>query len=137
MACFLVPAAEAAVVSVITKATHNDDSDNAQMICKVPLARKLHWLTYLLLGGTILLTFEHMWHGEIVPWFPFLTAASDPTASSAMLKEMPFSRPIAAALFHLGERRGFSVEEARYYSLSYHFCRRFQHSLLVCPCPQG
>ncbi|MCR4784976.1 MAG: hypothetical protein K6A35_10795 [bacterium] len=88
MACFLVPAAEAAVVSVITKATHNDDSDNAQMICKVPLARKLHWLTYLLLGGTILLTFEHMWHGEIVPWFPFLTAASDPTASSAMLKEM-------------------------------------------------
>ena len=27
-------------------------------------------------------------HGEIVPWFPFLTAASDPAEASVMISEM-------------------------------------------------
>ena len=38
--------------------------------------------------GTIALLVEHMWHGEIVPWFPFLTAMSDPADTDTMLVEM-------------------------------------------------
>ena len=42
----------------------------------------------MLWGGSALLAFEHVWHGEIVPWFPFLTAAGDPANTSEMLHEM-------------------------------------------------
>ena len=28
----------------------------------------------MLWGGSALLAFEHIWHGEVVPFFPFLTA---------------------------------------------------------------
>ena len=42
----------------------------------------------MLWGGSALLAFEHVWHGEIVPWFPFLTAASDPAEASVMISEM-------------------------------------------------
>jgi len=36
----------------------------------------LGWLTNMLWGGSLLLAFEHVWHGEETPWFPFLTAAA-------------------------------------------------------------
>ena len=39
-------------------------------------------------GGTILLAFEHIWHGEVVPWFPFLTAMSNPADAAEMFHEM-------------------------------------------------
>jgi len=42
----------------------------------------------MLWGGSGLLAFEHVWHGEVVPWFPFLTAASDPADAAEMLHEM-------------------------------------------------
>ncbi|MDD2214647.1 MAG: hypothetical protein PHR21_08955 [Oscillospiraceae bacterium] len=42
----------------------------------------------MLWGGSALLAFEHIWHGEVVPWFPFLTAATDPSDRAAMLHEM-------------------------------------------------
>ena len=32
--------------------------------------------------------FEHIWHGEVEPWFPFLTAANNPADFGAMLHEM-------------------------------------------------
>ena len=35
-----------------------------------------------------MLAFEHLWHGEIVPWFPFLTAAGNPEDMSEVLHEM-------------------------------------------------
>lgn len=55
---------------------------------KTPFSRKLKWLSNMLWGGSALLAFEHLWHGEIVPWFPFLTAAGDPASASEMLYEM-------------------------------------------------
>ena len=55
---------------------------------KIPLSRKLKWLNYMLLGGVVLLMFEHVWHGEVVPWFPFLTAMSDPADAAEMFSEM-------------------------------------------------
>ena len=41
---------------------------------KIKFSTKLGWLNKLLWGGSALLAFEHVWHGEIIPTFPFLTA---------------------------------------------------------------
>ncbi len=59
-----------------------------QPAVKIPFSRKLKWLRNMLWGGAILLMFEHVWHGEVVPWFPFLTAAADPADAAEMLREM-------------------------------------------------
>ena len=96
MACFLVSAAEALVVTGIEKAEEKKEKveiesgkiDAAVEPVKVPLSRKLKWLTWMLWGGAILLCYEHIWHGEVVPWFPFLTAMNDPGDTAEMLHEM-------------------------------------------------
>lgn len=94
MACFLISAAEAIVVTAVEKheekksAAVDHKTAKANRAAGIPMSRKLKWLGNLLWGGTILLAFEHIWHGEIVPWFPFLTAMSDPTDAAEMLHEM-------------------------------------------------
>ena len=98
MACFLVPTAEAAVVTAIRKAEEHKNpssvgevkaSEHVESIeGENPIARKLHWLTNMLWGGSVLLAFEHIWHGEVVPWFPFLTAMNDPGDAAEMFHEM-------------------------------------------------
>lgn len=98
MACFVVPAVEAIATVVAAKAvkskeenealTLHHDNEVIEQSVKIPFSRKLRWLTNLLFGGSVLLAFEHLWHGEVVPWFPFLTAASDPASASEMLHEM-------------------------------------------------
>ncbi|MCI5750934.1 MAG: hypothetical protein MR038_00415 [Oscillospiraceae bacterium] len=91
MACFLVPAAEAVVTTVIAKAVKTHEaksetvSDNSD---KITLSHKLGRLSGFLWGGSGLLAFEHLWHGEISPVFPFLTAAGDPEAMSVVIHEM-------------------------------------------------
>ena len=99
MACFLIPAAEAAVVTVATRVMASKEKAPARVkvqgsthtVEKIPFSRKLKWLTNLLWGGALLLAFEHLWHGEISPVFPFLTAASDPVSTAEMLQEMSTS----------------------------------------------
>ena len=100
MACFLVSAAEAAIVTVATQIVlahenkllpqfkRESEANSAHKAEKVPFSRKLRCLSNLLWGGSALLAFEHVWHGEVVPWFPFLTAASNPADASVMLHEM-------------------------------------------------
>ena len=100
MACFLVPGTEAVVVTAAalllkkyeqrkTRISLKADGDSADAPKGAGFSRKLFWLASLLWGGVILLAFEHLWHGEIVPFFPFLTAASQgPAAVSDMLSEM-------------------------------------------------
>ena len=98
MACFLVPTAEAIVTTVITKTAkekknYTDVSAEAgaeitEKPAKMPFVRKLRWLSNMLWGGAVLLCFEHLWHGEVVPFPPFLTAASDPADTAVMLHEM-------------------------------------------------
>ena len=93
MACFLVPTAEALVISAVNKAQSakekkQETGAEAAKADKIPFSRKLRWLTNLLWGGSFLLAFEHVWHGEVVPFFPFLTAASNPEDASEMLHEM-------------------------------------------------
>jgi len=77
MACFLVPMALAIITTLIQKTAKN-------------LAEKLKlWLLNALLwGGVILLALEHVWHGEVTPWPPFLTAMATPADIPAMLHEM-------------------------------------------------
>lgn len=80
MACFTVPAAEAIITTVAQKVLKKSKGDN-------PFITKLGWLNKMLWGGSALLAFEHVWHGEVVPFFPFLTAVKDGEASE-MLHEM-------------------------------------------------
>ena len=104
MACFLVSAAEAIVVKVVEKGVEKKEtktqSDNIQVEekYKIPFSRKLKWLTRMLCGGAVLLAFEHIWHGEVVPWFPFLTAMSDPADAAEMFHEMATVGVVMAAL---------------------------------------
>lgn len=112
MACFIVPGAEAVVTTVITKIVenkeHKKNKENEQKnnllsynnaidtevteatnnINRLPFSKKLKWLNNMLWGGTTLLAFEHLWHGEITPWFPFLTAAGNPQDAAQMFHEM-------------------------------------------------
>ncbi len=100
MACFAVPGAEAIVVTAAAVLLKKYEQKKAQVrlsaggapaqtAAQTGFARKLFWLADLLWGGVILLAFEHLWHGEVVPFFPFLTAATEgPAAVSEMLGEM-------------------------------------------------
>lgn len=87
MACFLVSAAEAAIVTVAEKAVEKNGAAHVEE-AGVPFTKKLKWLSNMLWGGSALLAFEHIWHGEVVPWFPFLTAMSSPADTAEMLAEM-------------------------------------------------
>ena len=100
MACFLVPATEAVITTVITIATkkkESKESDKTVSISmpdgtveerkKIKFSTKLGWLNAMLWGGSALLAFEHLWHGEISPFFPFLTAVKTGEVAD-MLKEM-------------------------------------------------
>lgn len=92
MACFLVPAAEAVVTTVATKIIEKKELTEVNEITinenKEKLSTKLHRLNNLLWGGTVLLAFEHVWHGEVTPFFPFLTAAGNPADTAEMISEM-------------------------------------------------
>lgn len=98
MACFIVPAVEAVVTTIAAKVIEKKElkSETASQIGdeaivstpRISFARKIKWLRNLLWGGSALLAFEHVWHGEVVPWFPFLTAAADPADAVEMLHEM-------------------------------------------------
>ncbi len=98
MACFLIPTAEAIVTTVVRKVSEKKEKQPEETeslldgipekASRIPFSRKLKWLSNLLWGGSALLAFEHVWHGEVVPWFPFLTAAANPEDAAEMLHEM-------------------------------------------------
>ena len=95
MACFLVSTAEAVVVKIAEKVVAKKELEasgknegDAGLKAVIPMNVKLKWLSRMLFGGSILLLFEHIWHGEIVLWFPFLTAMSDSGDVAEMLKEI-------------------------------------------------
>jgi len=60
MACVVVPTAAAMVITVIGK--------------KVPEKYHMNWLNSMMWGGAVMLAIEHIAHGEIVLYPPFLTA---------------------------------------------------------------
>ncbi len=127
MGCFLVPATEAVITTIATKIVQKreaankyaditrDETENisnavvtletknegSEKLQKLPFSAKMKWLNKLLWGGSGLLAFEHIWHGEVTPWFPFLTAAGDPDSTAEMLNEMSTVGVSMAALVTL------------------------------------
>lgn len=107
MACFLVLAAEAVVTTLAAKLLKSREKarnveirlpdGSVETATRVPFSTKLGWLNKLLWGGSALLAFEHVWHGEVVPFFPFLTAVRD-GETSEMLAEMGSAGVMMAAL---------------------------------------
>ena len=94
MACFIVPATEAVVTTVATKIIEKREEKAVEQGLTVSesgrerLSGKLKRLNYMLWGGSGLLAFEHLWHGEIKPFFPFFTAAESKTELLGMFSEM-------------------------------------------------
>lgn len=90
MACFIVPVGEAIIMSIAAKVVkkHEDKIGITDCNGKIPFSRKLKVLNGMLWGGSGLLAFEHVWHGEITPWFPFLTNAANSADMTEMLHEM-------------------------------------------------
>ncbi len=87
MACFLVPATEAVVTTAIEKVAKKREENGKSKSSGIDFSTKLSWLNKMLWGGSALLAFEHVWHGEVVPFFPFLTAVKN-GETLAMLDEM-------------------------------------------------
>ena len=98
MACFLVSAAAAVGVTVAQKVTAKNEKKKAEVAeseikeykfgCETKWSTRLKYLATTLWTGSFLLAGEHILHGEVVPFPPFLTAASDPTSATQMLREM-------------------------------------------------
>ena len=96
MACFIVPATEAVITTIATKVIKSKEEEKAKNlsseetydeISKIKFSSKLGWLNKLLWGGSTLLAFEHLWHGEITTTFPFLTAVENGETAN-MVAEM-------------------------------------------------
>ena len=97
MACFLVSATVGigtAVARHIVKRHENklELEGKAQLPEKfgsdVKWSKKLGYLELTLFSGSFVLALEHILHGEVVPFPPFLTAASSPAETAEMFKEM-------------------------------------------------
>ena len=98
MACFVVPAAEAVITTVASKIIKSKESSEKTEVMNekvhldgkktIPFSKKMGGLNNMLWGGSALLAFEHLWHGEIVPYFPFLSGAANPQDAAQMLHEM-------------------------------------------------
>ena len=99
MACFVVPAVEAVVVTtayfvakhkeqkiVSPKLATEGKFDTKEV--KITWSKRLSWLLEMLWGGVILLAFEHFWHGEVIPYPPYLSAMLSAEDTKAMLHEM-------------------------------------------------
>ena len=80
MACFLVPAAEAVATKVAAEVLRHEG--------KEVHAHKLSVLSRMLWGASALSACEHIYHGEVVAAFPFLTALRDPETTRMMIYEM-------------------------------------------------
>ena len=101
MACFTATLVEAVAVTIAKTVVKKKEKERETALMqsgktieektaapRIKLSEKLSWLNMMLWGGSILLLFEHVWHGEVVPWFPFLTAASSPESTQTMLHEI-------------------------------------------------
>ena len=73
MACFSAPLAAAIATGIVRRAA----AKKSEQPGTISWATKLGWLEKLFFGGCALLAFEHIWHGEIIFQFPFLTGVRD------------------------------------------------------------
>ncbi|MDD2626469.1 MAG: hypothetical protein PHT00_01595 [Candidatus Methanomethylophilus sp.] len=67
---------------------------------KFPEKYHIKWFNTMIWGAVLALLVEHIWHGEVVPWPPFLTAMSSPGDTAAMISEMGhIGLPMLIAVF--------------------------------------
>jgi len=74
MACFIAPMSLVIVTTIFRK--------------KIPESLKIGWLNVMIWGGVVMLAVEHIAHGEVVLYPPFLTAMQTPAEIPVMLQEM-------------------------------------------------
>jgi hypothetical protein len=86
MACFLVPAGEAVITTVIQKVVEKREKKTVNISPK--WSRRLSWLNIMLWGGTLMLAIDHLISGEVTFYPPFLTALNSPADTAVMLREM-------------------------------------------------
>lgn len=112
MACFLVSTGEAAVVTAIHHKVKKSElergivDEQGKQLTSIAehgycWTTKLSWLMTMLWGGVLLLLIEHIWHGEVVFFPPFLTAMSNPADTAEMLFELATTGTGMAALVTL------------------------------------
>lgn len=94
MCCFIAPMTEAMITTITTivlersEKTAKQGRDLQLATKKQAICKNLKVLSKMLWGGSALLAFEHVWHGELQAFYPFLTAASSPEAMSQMWQEV-------------------------------------------------
>ena len=81
MACFTAPVAQALVVGALKTSTKKSEN---------PFLARLGLLQKMLFGGSFLLAIEHVYHGEVIFTWPFLTAVRDGNTAE-MLHEIATS----------------------------------------------
>lgn len=74
MACFLAPTAAAIITTAVRK--------------KISPKYHIDWLIAMFWGGVAMLAVEHIAHGEVVLYPPFLTAMQNPADIPVMLQEI-------------------------------------------------
>lgn len=108
MACFITPLATGLLIELLKRYVGAWRS-------------RLSLLSKMLLGGSFIMAIEHVWHGEVVPYPPFLTAMSNPADIPVMLGEMTVvgtSMVLAtvatwAIVLHIGTKLKTRVEPAK------------------------
>ena len=98
MACFVVSAVAAIGVGAAKYVVKHHEKKNELTVkepkeykfgSEVKWSKKLAYLELMLWSGSFVLAGEHVLHGEVSPYPPFLTAAGEgPEAVSEMLTEM-------------------------------------------------
>ena len=98
MACFVVSAVAAIGVGAAKYVVKHHEKKNELVVSEpkeykfgseVKWSKKLAYLELMLWSGSFVLAGEHVLHGEVSPYPPFLTAAGEgPEAVSEMLTEM-------------------------------------------------
>ena len=121
MACFLVSAAAGIGVTAAKYVVKHFEKKNELKVNEAPKevkfgsdikwSKKLAYLELTLFTGSFVLAGEHMIHGEVVPFPPFLTAASDPSETSEMLHEMGTTGVLMLGLLVVGWAIGVFVAD--------------------------
>ena len=97
MACFLVSAAAGIGVTAAKYVVKHFEKKNELKVSEpkevkfgseIKWSKKLAFLELTLFAGSFVLAGEHMIHGEVVPFPPFLTAMANPGDAAEMLHEM-------------------------------------------------
>lgn len=87
MGCFVAPVTEAVLTTVVRKSIDLSPKMRGKLEHNM-FYQELPKLEKLLYAGSALLVFEHIYHGEVVPWYPFFTSMYSVEETAAMVQEI-------------------------------------------------